>query len=194
MLLPANRDTNGVPTEASIDVTMTTPDATAPPTPAATTVTVEAGALPDATQPTRSLGSQAAVEDARTEATRQKVADIIDHQFDLEILLRHAESTAIAQELAKAERMLEDLRHAILSGRCNISGHNNNLSWPCFFSASTLCDQSYRQETTLISSLHPRHNRFYRDYSHRAARITLWQLDCLAHAWKLESAARIIPQ
>lgn len=50
------------------------------------------------------------------EATRQKVTDIINHQFDLEILLRHAEGAVIAKELAKAERMLEDLRHAILSG------------------------------------------------------------------------------
>ncbi|KAG0334156.1 YEATS domain-containing protein 2 [Podila horticola] len=51
------------------------------------------------------------------EATRQKVTDIINHQFDLEILLRHAEGAVIAKELAKAERMLEDLRHAILSER-----------------------------------------------------------------------------
>ncbi|KAF8985952.1 YEATS domain-containing protein 2 [Haplosporangium bisporale] len=51
------------------------------------------------------------------EATRQKVTDIINHQFDLEILLRHAEGAIIAKELAKAERMLEDLRHAILSER-----------------------------------------------------------------------------
>lgn len=51
------------------------------------------------------------------EATRQKVTDIINHQFDLEILLRHAEGAAISKELAKAERMLEDLRHAILSGK-----------------------------------------------------------------------------
>lgn len=51
------------------------------------------------------------------EATCQKVTDIINHQFDLEILLRHAEGAIIAKELAKAERMLEDLRHAILSGK-----------------------------------------------------------------------------
>ncbi|KAG0086202.1 YEATS domain-containing protein 2 [Podila epicladia] len=54
------------------------------------------------------------------ETTRQKVTDIINHQFDLEILLRHAEGAVIAKELAKAERMLEDLRHAILSGRPTI--------------------------------------------------------------------------
>ncbi|KAG0015465.1 YEATS domain-containing protein 2 [Podila clonocystis] len=51
------------------------------------------------------------------ETTRQKVTDVINHQFDLEILLRHAEGAVIAKELAKAERMLEDLRHAILSER-----------------------------------------------------------------------------
>jgi hypothetical protein len=51
------------------------------------------------------------------DTTRQKIVDIIDQQFDLEILLRHSEEALIAQELAKAERMLEDLRHAILSGR-----------------------------------------------------------------------------
>ncbi|KAG0043773.1 YEATS domain-containing protein 2 [Gryganskiella cystojenkinii] len=50
------------------------------------------------------------------DTTRQKIVDIIDQQFDLEILLRHSEGAIIAQELAKAERMLEDLRHAILSG------------------------------------------------------------------------------
>ncbi|KAF9586573.1 YEATS domain-containing protein 2 [Lunasporangiospora selenospora] len=47
--------------------------------------------------------------------TRQKVIGIIDHQFDLEILLRHAERMTVEQELVKAERMLEDLRHAVLS-------------------------------------------------------------------------------
>ena len=118
MFLPANSDSNGVATEASVDVTMTTPDTTAPPTPAATLVVADAVAPPDARQitPHRSQESQTIVEEARTEATRQKVMEVIDQQFDLEILLRHAESTTITQELAKAERMLEDLRHAILSG------------------------------------------------------------------------------
>ncbi|KAI1297944.1 YEATS domain-containing protein 2 [Mortierella claussenii] len=53
----------------------------------------------------------------KAETTRRKIIDIIDHQFDLEMLLRHAERAAISQELTKAERMLEDLRHAILSER-----------------------------------------------------------------------------
>ncbi|KAF9081811.1 YEATS domain-containing protein 2 [Mortierella sp. AD031] len=66
--------------------------------------------------------------DPRTVATRQKVVDIIDHQFDLEILLRHAEGAAIAQELAKAERMLEDLRHAILSERQGAPFGNSTTS------------------------------------------------------------------
>ncbi|KAG0243425.1 YEATS domain-containing protein 2 [Mortierella sp. GBA43] len=116
MLLPANSDTNGVASEASVDVTMTTPDDTAPPTPAATTMAADVPHQPDGAP--RSFESQPTVaEDARTEATRQKVVDVIDHQFDLEILLRHAESVVISKELAKAERMLEDLRHAILSER-----------------------------------------------------------------------------
>ncbi|KAG9067782.1 hypothetical protein KI688_011369 [Linnemannia hyalina] len=66
--------------------------------------------------------------DPRTAATRQKVVDIIDHQFDLEILLRHAEGASIAQELAKAERMLEDLRHAILSERQGAPFGNSTIS------------------------------------------------------------------
>lgn len=121
MFLPANSDTNGVATEASVDVTMTTPDTTAPQTPAATSVAADVVALPDATQPplTRSQESHATAEEAKREATRQKVMEVIDQQFDLEILLRHAESATISQELAKAERMLEDLRHAILSGNTN---------------------------------------------------------------------------
>ncbi|KAF9575554.1 YEATS domain-containing protein 2 [Mortierella alpina] len=67
-------------------------------------------------------------EDARTAVTRQKVIDIIDHQFDLEVLLRHAEGAAIAQELAKTERMLEDLRHAILSERQGAPYGNSTVS------------------------------------------------------------------
>lgn len=99
-------DTNDIvvatPAETSfIDITMTTPE---------TTIT------PDAEQHHPLQQQQV---DPRTAATRQKVVDIVDHQFDLEILLRHAEGASIAQELAKAERMLEDLRHAILSGTSN---------------------------------------------------------------------------
>ncbi|KAF9419300.1 YEATS domain-containing protein 2 [Podila epigama] len=62
------------------------------------------------------------------EATRQKVTDVINHQFDLEILLRHAEGAVIAKELAKAERMLEDLRHAILSERQGSPYGNSTVS------------------------------------------------------------------
>ncbi|KAG0204907.1 YEATS domain-containing protein 2 [Mortierella sp. GBA30] len=69
-----------------------------------------------------------AVEDANSSATRQKVINIIDHQFDLEILLRHAEGASIAQELAKTERMLEDLRHAILSERQGSPYGNSTVS------------------------------------------------------------------
>lgn len=103
-------DTNDIvvatPAEASfVDITMTTPEAAITPD-------------PEQLYPLQQQQQQQQV-DPRTVATRQKVVDIIDHQFDLEILLRHAESASIAQELAKAERMLEDLRHAILSGKCN---------------------------------------------------------------------------
>ncbi|KAF9115675.1 YEATS domain-containing protein 2 [Mortierella sp. AM989] len=95
MSLPQENDSNGI-AKATMTPTMelsenlTAPDAGQSPSPMA---------------------------DSNADTTRQKIVDIIDHQFDLEILLRHAEGAAIAQELAKAERMLEDLRHAILSER-----------------------------------------------------------------------------
>ncbi|KAF9905031.1 YEATS domain-containing protein 2 [Lobosporangium transversale] len=66
--------------------------------------------------------------DVQTELTRQKIVNIIDHQFDLEILLRHAERATITQELLKAERMLEDLRHAILSERQGSPYGNSTIS------------------------------------------------------------------
>ncbi|KAG0252397.1 YEATS domain-containing protein 2 [Actinomortierella ambigua] len=62
------------------------------------------------------------------ELTRQKIAAIIEEQFDLEILLRHAERASITQELVKAERMLEDLRHAILSERQGAPLGNSTFS------------------------------------------------------------------
>ncbi|KAK3827531.1 MAG: hypothetical protein J3Q66DRAFT_362754 [Benniella sp.] len=86
IFLPAYSDSNGVATEASVDVTMTTPETTAPPTPAATFVAADAVAPPDARQPSphRSQESQTTAEEARTEATRQKVMEVIDQQFDLD--------------------------------------------------------------------------------------------------------------
>ncbi|KAF7731196.1 YEATS domain-containing protein 2 [Apophysomyces ossiformis] len=46
-------------------------------------------------------------------ATRQKILDIIDHQFDLEIYLKQREIAAIRQEIAKAESALHDLELAV---------------------------------------------------------------------------------
>ncbi|KAG0370127.1 YEATS domain-containing protein 2 [Mortierella sp. AD032] len=115
MSLQAGNDTNGImatPAESSIDITMTTPE---------TTITTTSTPLPEHQQ----LQQQV---DPRIVATRQKVVDIIDHQFDLEILLRHAEGASIAQELAKTERMLEDLRHAILSERQGAPFGNSTIS------------------------------------------------------------------
>ncbi|KAF9902445.1 YEATS domain-containing protein 2 [Linnemannia zychae] len=113
MSLQAGNNTNGImttPTESSIDITMTTPETTA-------STPLSEQQLPQQQQV-----------DPRAAATRQKLVDIIDHQFDLEILLRHAESATIAQELAKAERMLEDLRHAILSERQGAPFGNSTIS------------------------------------------------------------------
>ncbi|KAF9119707.1 YEATS domain-containing protein 2 [Mortierella sp. 14UC] len=115
MSLQAGNNTNGImatPTESSIDITMTTPE------------TTTSTPLSEQQQPSQ----QQQQVDPRTAATRQKLVDIIDHQFDLEILLRHAEGATIAQELAKTERMLEDLRHAILSERQGAPFGNSTTS------------------------------------------------------------------
>lgn len=133
MSLQAGNDTNGImatPAESSIDITMTTPETTI--------TTTTSTPLPEQQQ----LQQQV---DPRIVATRQKVVDIIDHQFDLEILLRHAEGASIAQELAKTERMLEDLRHAILSGTWA------STSSSFFFVAFRIVDQSSRR--TKLTSL-----------------------------------------
>ncbi|KAF9188570.1 YEATS domain-containing protein 2 [Haplosporangium sp. Z 767] len=138
---------NNVPNNESalLDVTMTTPEAstsmTPPPSnstaitvatlpsvaeattratasvPMGITTTVSHTIVSNAPSSTGIISTASEPESVKRAGTRQKVIDIIDYQFDLEILLRHAESAAIAQELAKAERMLEDLRHAILSER-----------------------------------------------------------------------------
>ncbi|OAQ31376.1 hypothetical protein K457DRAFT_154374 [Linnemannia elongata AG-77] len=118
MSFQAGNDTSGImvatPTESSsIDITMTTP---------------ETAITPGSEQQHPSQQQQQQQADPRTAATRQKVVDIIDHQFDLEILLRHAEGASISQELAKAERMLEDLRHAILSERQGAPFGNSTIS------------------------------------------------------------------
>ncbi|KAF9926095.1 YEATS domain-containing protein 2 [Linnemannia zychae] len=112
--LQAGGTTNGVSTtpseSSSIDIIMTTPEAASTPM----------------SEPLQQQQQQQV--DPKTAATRQKVIDIIDHQFDLEILLRHAEGASISQELAKAERMLEDLRHAILSERQGAPYGNSTIS------------------------------------------------------------------
>ncbi|KAI7818021.1 hypothetical protein BC939DRAFT_506876 [Gamsiella multidivaricata] len=130
MSLP-NNGTNGTPVEATIDVLMTTPETT-PEATAPTILAVATSAAEDTLEPVPDVTplrpQPAAMEDPKTVATRQKVIDIIDHQFDLEILLRHAESAAIARELAKTERMLEDLRHAILSERQGSPYGNSTVS------------------------------------------------------------------
>lgn len=122
MSFQAGNDTSGImvatPTESSsIDITMTTP---------------ETAITPGSEQQHPSQQQQQQQADPRTAATRQKVVDIIDHQFDLEILLRHAEGASISQELAKAERMLEDLRHAILSGTYNTTSFFSSSRWKLF--------------------------------------------------------------
>ncbi|KAF9347927.1 YEATS domain-containing protein 2 [Mortierella sp. AD094] len=110
MSLPQENDSNGI-----AKATMT--PATAPSIPA---LEMESStALDSSNKLTNPFVGQSPspAADSNVDTTRQKIVDIIEHQFDLEILLRHAEGATISQELAKAERMLEDLRHAILSER-----------------------------------------------------------------------------
>ncbi|KAF9962837.1 YEATS domain-containing protein 2 [Mortierella alpina] len=125
-----------IPEAEALDVTMGSPANTAllglaPPTTTTTTTTTNPtpSTTTSASEATAVAKETATAEqDARIAATRQKVVDIIDHQFDLEVLLRHAEGAAIAQELAKTERMLEDLRHAILSERQGAPYGNSTMS------------------------------------------------------------------
>ncbi|KAF9283799.1 YEATS domain-containing protein 2 [Mortierella alpina] len=120
-----------IPDSEVLDVTMEPPANTALlalalPTTTTNPITSTTTSASEATVAVNSTAT--AEEDARTTVTRQKVIDIIDHQFDLEVLLRHAEGAAIAQELAKTERMLEDLRHAILSERQGAPYGNSTMS------------------------------------------------------------------
>ncbi|CAI2187663.1 14430_t:CDS:2 [Funneliformis geosporum] len=76
----------------------------------------------------------------RDEETVRKASKVIDAQFDLEILLRHREMQKIQDELKKAKRVLETLKHCILEpppdrlqdSICKISTSNNqsNSSLP----------------------------------------------------------------
>ncbi|KAI8137701.1 yeats family-domain-containing protein [Fennellomyces sp. T-0311] len=50
---------------------------------------------------------------ATDDATKKKILDIIDHQFDLEIYLKHREAATIRREIEKAEDTLRDLKLAI---------------------------------------------------------------------------------
>ncbi|CEP11888.1 hypothetical protein [Parasitella parasitica] len=49
----------------------------------------------------------------KDEATKKKIVDIIDHQFDLEIYLKQREVATIRNEIAKAESALHDLKLAV---------------------------------------------------------------------------------
>ncbi|KAF9949906.1 YEATS domain-containing protein 2 [Mortierella alpina] len=123
--------TSTLPDSEALDVTMEPPENTtlvALPLPTTTNPVTSTTAFSASDATVAANLSTAAVEDARIAVTRQKVIDIIDHQFDLEVLLRHAEGAAIAQELAKTERMLEDLRHAILSERQGSPYGNSTMS------------------------------------------------------------------
>ncbi|KAF9382655.1 YEATS domain-containing protein 2 [Mortierella sp. AD011] len=121
MSLPQENDSDGI-----ANVTMTPATASSVPT-----LEMESSTASDLSNKlTNPLVSQSpsSAPDSNVDTTRQKIVDIIEHQFDLEILLRHAEGATIAQELAKAERMLEDLRHAILSERQGSPYGNSTVS------------------------------------------------------------------
>jgi hypothetical protein len=50
------------------------------------------------------------------EEKREKIKEIIDHQFDLEIYLKYREISAIREEIGKAEELLSDIRLAVHNG------------------------------------------------------------------------------
>lgn len=50
------------------------------------------------------------------EATKKKLVDIIDHQFNLEIYLKQREVATIRNEIAKAENALQDIKLAVENG------------------------------------------------------------------------------
>ena len=50
------------------------------------------------------------------DATKKKILDIIDHQFDLEIYLKYRERDIIRKEINKAQHTLRDLQAAIENG------------------------------------------------------------------------------
>ncbi|KAF9197589.1 YEATS domain-containing protein 2, partial [Haplosporangium sp. Z 27] len=120
MSFPQENSSNGI-----AEVTMTS--ATAPTNSTLETETPTAMNLLSNNYTNSNIGQSSSM-DSNVDTTRQKIVEIIEHQFDLEILLRHAEGATIAQELSKAERMLEDLRHAILSERQGSPFGNSTVS------------------------------------------------------------------
>ncbi|KAG0799353.1 hypothetical protein G6F57_004864 [Rhizopus arrhizus] len=70
--------------------------------------------LPNVDPPNCTLDNQKTVDNvSRDEATRKKIIEIIDHQFDLEIYLKQKEIATIKKEITKAENILSDLKQAI---------------------------------------------------------------------------------
>ncbi|CDH50369.1 yeats domain-containing protein 2 [Lichtheimia corymbifera JMRC:FSU:9682] len=64
----------------------------------------------------------------KDDATRKKITDIIDRQFNLEIYLKHRETAAIRREIEKAEDTLRDLEQAINNE--NAAGSTTDTSSP----------------------------------------------------------------
>jgi hypothetical protein len=58
---------------------------------------------------------------------QEKIKDIIDHQFDLEIYLKHREIAAIREEIGKAEDLISDIRLAVRNGMHIINMINPNI-------------------------------------------------------------------
>lgn len=50
-------------------------------------------------------------------SNKRKILDIIDHQFDLEIYLKHREVATIQKEIENAHATLQDLEQAIKNGK-----------------------------------------------------------------------------
>ncbi|KAG0168179.1 YEATS domain-containing protein 2 [Apophysomyces sp. BC1034] len=71
------------------------------------------GTFPQASSSNTDRSVRSSDTSPKDEQTRQKILDIIDHQFDLEVYLKYREIATIRQEITKAESALHDLELAI---------------------------------------------------------------------------------
>ncbi|KAI9489881.1 hypothetical protein BDB00DRAFT_931609 [Zychaea mexicana] len=80
----------------------------------------------------------------RDDATKKRILDIIDHQFDLEIYLKHREAATIRREITKAEEALRDLKAAIESESAATDTPHYTRRSAAVASAATLASALYQ--------------------------------------------------